>query len=258
MMTTTRQPVALVTGGRQGIGQAIVKQLATAGFAVAFTARNQNDDCLELIEYCESVGSRACYLPSDLADITSHHALVKAVVSWGGGLDCLINNAGVSSLSRGDLLALTPESFDHVMGVNVRGTLFLSQTIAKWMLENPTEHYRSIISISSVSALMASPERADYCMSKAALAMMNKTLALRLASDNIGVFELRPGIIKTSMTAGVASRYDQRIAEGLVPAKRWGVPEDIGQAVVPFAQGNMAFASGCAIELDGGLSINRL
>ncbi|WP_222937703.1 3-ketoacyl-ACP reductase [Spartinivicinus ruber] len=253
-----RQPVALITGGRQGIGQAIVKQLAKVGFAVAFTARNSNDDCAELIAYCESVGSRACYIPNDLADISGHCALLDQVISWGGGLDCLVNNAGISSLARGDLLELTTESFDQVMTVNVRGTLFLSQAVAKLMLETSAECYRSIITISSVSALMASPERADYCMSKAALAMFNKTLALRLAGDNIGVFELRPGIIKTSMTAGVANRYEQHIQEGLVPAKRWGIPEDIASAVVPFAQGYMAFASGSAIELDGGLSINRL
>ncbi|MNF48134.1 2-dehydro-3-deoxy-D-gluconate 5-dehydrogenase [compost metagenome] len=252
------RPVVLVTGGRQGIGLAIVLKLAAAGFDVAFTARSKSDNCSEIIGQCEALGSRAQYFPSELSDIDGHRELVEQVVNWGGGLDCLVNNAGIGSLVRGDLLDLSPESFDQVIAVNLRGTFFLSQTVARWMLNNPSQHYRSIILISSVSALMASPERGDYCMSKAAMAMMTKLFALRLATENIGVFELRPGIIKTSMTAGVSEKYNRLIAEGLVPALRWGEPDDIGSAVVPFVRGDMAFASGSAIELDGGLSINRL
>ena len=255
---TKSRPVALVTGGRQGIGLAIVTRLAAAGFDIAFTARSSSDKCTEIIAQCETLGARAKYIPSDLGDVSSHQTLVDQVVCWGGGLDCLVNNAGVGTLVRGDLLDLTTESFDHVIGVNLRGTLFLSQAVARWMLDNPSDHYRSIISVSSVSALMASPERADYCMSKAALAMMTKSFALRFAADNIGVFELRPGIIQTGMTEAVSGKYDQRIADGLVPARRWGIPDDIGRALLPFAVGDMAFASGSAIELDGGLSINRL
>ncbi len=257
MINNTR-PVALVTGGRQGIGLAIVQQLAAAGFDVAFTARNKGDDCSEIIQQCQQLGARAKYIASDLADIEQHATLLDKVVSWGGAVDCLVNNAGVGTLQRGDLLDLGVESFNRVMQVNLQGTFFLSQAVARWMLENPSSHYRSIISISSVSALMASPERADYCMSKAALSMMTKTFALRLAEDNVGVYELRPGIIKTSMTAGVSVKYDSKIAAGLVPAKRWGEARDIGCALVPFARGEMAFATGSAIELDGGLSINRL
>lgn len=257
-MTQNKRPVALVTGGRQGIGLSIVLKLAAAGYDVAFTARNKTDLCTEIIEQCEAVGARAKYITSDLGDLSGHQDLIDEVINWGGGLDCLVNNAGVGSLVRGDMLELTIKSFDHVIGVNLKGTLFLSQAAARWMVANPSNHYRSIITISSVSALMASPERADYCMSKAAMAMMTQTLSLRLAEENVGVFELRPGIIKTNMTAGVSDKYDKKIADGLVPAKRWGTPDDIGSAVVPFAQGNMAFATGSALELDGGLSINRL
>ncbi|ANG62747.1 3-ketoacyl-ACP reductase [Marinobacterium aestuarii] len=256
-MNATTRPVALVTGGRQGIGLAIVYSLAAAGFDVAFTARSTTDSCGEIIAECESLGARAQYFPSELGAIEAHQALIEQVTAWGGGLDCLVNNAGVGTLVRGDLLEMPPESFDHVMGINARGTLFLTQAVARWMLANPSPHYRSLLLVSSVSAEMASPERGDYCMSKAALGMMTKLFALRLAADNIGVFELRPGIIKTGMTAGVSDKYDRRIAEGLVPALRWGEPGDIGRAVLPFARGDMAFASGSTLQLDGGLSINR-
>lgn len=256
-MSANNRPVALVTGGRQGIGLAIVRHLAAAGFDVAFTARSTTDSCSEIIAECESLGARARYFPSELADIQAHPILIDQVVAWGGGLDCLVNNAGVGTLVRGDLLELPVESFDHVVGINVRGTLFLTQAVARWMLANPSPHYRSLLLVSSVSAEMASPERGDYCMSKAALGMMTQLFALRLAPENIGVFELRPGIIKTGMTAAVSDKYDRRIAEGLVPARRWGEPEDIGRAIVPFACGDMAFASGSRLQLDGGLSINR-
>lgn len=257
-MSSQLRPIALVTGGRQGIGLAIVNALAANGFNVAFTARDKSDDCAEIIAQCEQQGARAVYIPSDLSDVEGHAALLDAVVSWGGGIDCLVNNAGIGTLHRGDLLDLSPASFDTVMAVNLRGSFFLTQCVARWMCDNPAKHYRSMISISSVSALMTSADRADYCMSKAALAMMTNAFALRLAEQNIGVFELRPGIIKTAMTAKVSGKYDKSISEGLVPAKRWGVPEDIAQALVPFANGTMAFATGSTLELDGGLSINRL
>ncbi|NQZ30457.1 MAG: 3-ketoacyl-ACP reductase [Oceanospirillaceae bacterium] len=256
-MNNKARPVALVTGGRQGIGLAIVNELASNGFNVAFTAREKTDDCAQIIAQCEKYGVKALYIPSDLSAVEEHAVLLDEVISWGGGLDCLVNNAGIGTLHRGDLLDLSPESFDTVMAVNLRGSFFLTQCVARWMCDNPSEHYRSIISISSVSALMTSADRADYCMSKAALAMMTNAFALRLAQDNIGVFELRPGIIKTAMTAKVSGKYDKRISEGLVPAKRWGEPEDIARALLPFASGAMAFATGSTLQLDGGLSINR-
>lgn len=254
----SQRPVALVTGGRQGIGRAIVLALAGAGFDVAFTARRTDDNGRELIEACGASGVRACYLPSDLGDLDAQTRLIDAVCDWGGGLDCLVNNAGVPTDRRGDLLDLTPASFDRVLGINLRGTFFLSQAVARHMVAHPGPHYRSILFITSVSARMASPERGDYCLSKAAGPMMTALFSLRLADQGIGVFELRPGIVKTAMTEGVADTYTQRIEGGLVPMARWGTPKDIAQAVVPFAVGRMAFATGSAIDLDGGLSINRL
>ncbi len=156
------------------------------------------------------------------------------------------------------MLDLTPENLDWIMGINLRGAFFLAQQVAKRMLAAQSPHYRSITFITSVSARMASPERADYCISKAAASMVAQTLALRLAPHDIGVFELRPGIIATVMTEAVKDKYDARIAQGLVPAGRWGQPADIGQTVIPLVTGQMAFATGAVIPVDGGLSIERL
>jgi NAD(P)-dependent dehydrogenase (short-subunit alcohol dehydrogenase family) len=153
---------------------------------------------------------------------------------------------------------VTPDNFDFAFDINVRGAFFLAQAVARHMLATPCAHYRSMSFITSVSADMASTERAEYCLSKSAASMMARLFTLRLAADGIGVFELRPGIIETAMTAGVKDKYDARIADGLVPAGRWGVPADIGSVIVPIATGAMAFATGAVIPVDGGLSIPRL
>jgi NAD(P)-dependent dehydrogenase (short-subunit alcohol dehydrogenase family) len=159
---------------------------------------------------------------------------------------------------RGDMLAITPQAFDHVMDVNLRGGFFLAQAVAAEMLAAPAPGYRSMIFVTSVSAAMASVERAEYCISKAAASMMAANFALRLGPQGIGVFELRPGVIETALTAGVSAAYTARIAKGLVPEGRWGQPQDIGQVVVPIALGQMAFCTGAVIAVDGGLSIPRL
>jgi NAD(P)-dependent dehydrogenase (short-subunit alcohol dehydrogenase family) len=161
-------------------------------------------------------------------------------------------------MRRGDLLEVAPDSFDRCMDVNLRGAFFLAQEAARRMLVLPPDPYRSIIFVTSVSAAMVSVERAEYCISKAGAAMMAQTFAARLAPENIGVFDIRPGIIDTPMTAPVRDRYDSRIADGLVPARRWGQPADIAQTILPLARGDFAFASGAVIPVDGGLSIHRL
>jgi NAD(P)-dependent dehydrogenase (short-subunit alcohol dehydrogenase family) len=184
--------------------------------------------------------------------------LVDTVTARMGQIAALVQNAGVAARVRGDMLQITPENFDWIMGINLRGAFFLAQAVARHMLETPGDHYRSITFVTSVSAGMASPERADYCISKAAAAMAAQALALRLAPHGIGVFDLRPGIIETGMTAGVRETYTARIAAGLVPAGRWGQPEDIGRAVLPLVSGQMGFATGVVIPVDGGLSIERL
>ncbi len=175
-------------------------------------------------------------------------------------LDCVVNNAGRGAVVRGgDMLDLQPENYDIVMSVNLRGTLFLTQALAKAMLaQGETGHPRSIITITSASAEMASPDRADYCVSKAGLSMAMRNFAVRLAPEGIAVFEVRPGIIRTELTAPVAGRYDERIADGLVPAGRWGEPSDVGDAVAGLASGKFGFATGSIIRVDGGLLIPRL
>ena len=184
--------------------------------------------------------------------------MVDELLAWRGAIDCLVNNAGISAPKRGDLLELVPEAFDQVLDVNLRGAFFFTQAIAKRMLAAPSDRPRSIITISSVNAELASPERGEYSISKAGLAMLTKLFALRLAADGIAVFEVRPGVIRTSMTQVVAEKYERRIAEGLVPMGRWGTPQDVGEVVAGLASGRFAFSTGSVVHVDGGLAVPRL
>ncbi|WP_333816004.1 3-ketoacyl-ACP reductase [Tabrizicola sp.] len=250
-------PLALVTGGQQGIGLGIARALAAQGFRLAIASLPDSSDAT-VREALATLGPGARYYRHDLSDLAAIPVLIGTIENDLGPIDALIQNAGVAAKVRGDLLEITPENFDWIMGINLKGAFFLAQQVAKRMLATPSPHYRSITFVTSVSAQMASPERADYCISKAAASMAARTLAVRLAPQGIGVFELRPGIIETGMTAGVKDKYDARIADGLVPAGRWGQPADIGQAVIPLVTGQMAFATGAVIPVDGGLSIERL
>ncbi|MCU0902397.1 MAG: 3-ketoacyl-ACP reductase [Tabrizicola sp.] len=251
------KPLALITGGQQGIGLGIAESLAQQGFRLAIASRSAPGDA-SVQTALQTLGPEARYYQHDLSNVAAIPALLDAMEAQQGPLDALIQNAGVAAKVRGDMLEITPENFDWIMGINLRGAVFLAQQVAKQMLATTSPHYRSITFVTSVSAQMASPERADYCISKAAAAMAAKTLALRLAPHGIGVFELRPGIIETGMTAGVKDKYTARIEGGLVPAGRWGQPSDIGQAVIPLVTGQMAFATGAVLPVDGGLSIERL
>ncbi|HEX7155956.1 MAG TPA: 3-ketoacyl-ACP reductase [Burkholderiaceae bacterium] len=253
---TGPKPVALVTGASRGIGAAIALGLARDGFDVAVTAI---DDAGETVEAVRATGARALALHSDLADVAGHGCALEQVAAWGGGPPaCLVNNAGIGSPSRGDLLDLQPDAYDRVLDINLRGTFFFTQAVARRMAQAPASVPRSIITVSSVSAEMASIERGEYCVSKAGLGMLTKLFALRLAPLGIGVFEVRPGVIRTAMTEGATDRYDRLIADGLVPMRRWGVPEDIAQVVASLATGRFAFATGSVIDVDGALSIPRL
>ncbi|QPC90986.1 3-ketoacyl-ACP reductase [Mesorhizobium sp. INR15] len=251
------RPAAIVTGGARGIGLACAQALADTGFdiLVADLSEKPADD---LAADITARGVKFAYVSCDIADLTGHAALVETALHAFGRIDCLVNNAGVGAAVRGDLLDLKPEHFDRALNINLRGTVFLSQAVAKAMLTTPGDLAKSIITITSVSAEMASPERADYCVSKAGLSMWVKNLALRLAAENIGVFELRPGIIRTDMTAGVTAKYDALIDGGLVPAKRWGEASDIGAVVATLAAGKLGFSTGSIINVDGALSVPRL
>jgi len=244
---------ALITGGQQGIGLGIARALAGAGMRVTLAAE-QAEDAPAVGAALAELPPGTRYLRHDLAETDGIGPLLAAV----GPVTTLVCNAGVPAMRRGDLLEMQADSFDRCMDVNLRGTFFLAQAVARAMLADTSAAYRSLIFVTSVSAVMASPERAEYCISKAGASMMAQNFALRLAGEGIGVFELRPGIIATPMTEGVRDRYDARISGGLVPAGRWGEPADIGRVVLPLVRGEMAFATGAAIAVDGGLSVPRL
>jgi len=217
-----------------------------------------DDETQAVTQACEALGARVLFCRHDSADVAAHPVLIDAIYKDFNRLDVVVNSAGIGAPVRGDLLDLLPENFDRVMDVNLRGALFLCQAAAKRMLALTSDVKRSFILVTSVSAQMVSPDRADYCISKAGLSMFVKALALRLAGHDIAVFELRPGIIKTAMTAGVAAKYDAAIAGGLVPMPRWGTPEDMAVSVAALASGAFHFATGSVIQADGGLSIQKL
>ena len=253
------RPVAIVTGARRGIGLAIAEALGRAGFDLAITGTRDDDVAEAACAKIRSAGGQALFTASDIANVDDHDRALDAAFDRFGRLDCLVNNAGIASPKRGDLLELTPEAFDRVIAVNLRGTVFFTQRAVQRMLAGKSaDHARSVIHVTSVSAAMASTDRADYCMSKAGLAMWSKSLALRLADQDIGVFEVRPGIIRTDMTARVTEKYDALIDQGLVPARRWGTGEDIGRVVVALARGEFGFATGSVVDVDGALSVARL
>jgi NAD(P)-dependent dehydrogenase (short-subunit alcohol dehydrogenase family) len=249
--------VALVTGGQQGLGLGIAAALAGAGYAVALAAE-QAPETDAVRSGLKALGGATRYFQHDLRNVTGVAALLDRVEAELGPVTTLVSNAGVPAKVRGDMLELTPDSFDFVLGVNLRGAFFLAQEAARRMLRLPPDPYRSMVFVTSVSATMVSIERAEYCVSKAGAAMMAGLFAVRLAPHGIGVFEVRPGIVETGMTAGVKDKYTARIEEGLVPAGRWGQPADVGAAVLPLVRGDLAFATGAVIPADGGLSIPRL
>ncbi len=255
--TTAARPVALVTGGRRGIGQGIAFALAEAGFDLVLNDLERDADAEGTLAGLRERGASASFVAADIADLLAQPALVEAAFGAFGRLDCLVNNAGVSVLSRGDLLEVSFESYDRCLDVNLRGPFFLTQRIARRMLEQAPlagGPPRSIVMITSVNAELASADRGEYCISKAGVSMLTKLFALRLAPHGIGVFEVRPGIIRTAMTAPSAKRYERAIAGGITPIARWGEPEDVGRAVATLATGRLPFSVGQVIYVDGGLS----
>ncbi len=254
--------IALVTGAGQGIGRGIAIELASAGYNLIindlfYDTSNTEKGLFEVENSLKNMGTDCIAVSGDIADSVTHETMIEAANKM-GGLDLLVNNAGIAPKVRYDILETTPESYDRLMNINARGTFFLTQRLAKYMMGNKTDYLKSIIFSTSISAEVSSIARAEYCMSKAALSMAARVFAHRLAGEGICVFEVRPGLIATDMTAGVKDKYDKLIAEGLVPQNRWGTPEDIGKAIVGLASGAFGYSTGQIIEIGGGMGIPRL
>jgi NAD(P)-dependent dehydrogenase (short-subunit alcohol dehydrogenase family) len=262
------KPVAIVTGGSRGIGKGIAMELAGLEYDVVishfdFDAQGRPDECAAQAAKDEihTCGAACLSLRADVSSAEDRERLVSSVEKRFGRCDMLVNNAGVAPLKRSDLLEATEESFQRVMKINLQGPYFLTQRVARWMIEqiaeNPGRKCR-IVNTGSISAYTSSPGRGEYCMSKAGIGMMTILYADRLAEYGIGVFELRPGIIATDMTTVVKDKYDKMIAEGLTPIRRWGTPSDVAKAVGAIAEGRLDFCTGQVINVDGGFHLRRL
>ena len=253
--------VALVTGGSRGIGLGIARCLARDGFDLAINGMREASSVEASLVELRALGADVVYIQADVAEATDRTRLLAAVRERFGRLDLLVNNAGVAPHVRADILAAPEESFDRVLRINLKGPYFLTQAAARWMIEErqaDPERPLAIVNITSVSATLASTSRGEYCVSKAGLAMSTRLWAVRLAEFAIPVYEVRPGIVATDMTTPVKDAYERRIAEGLVPQMRWGLPEDVGRAVAMLAAGNLSYSTGAVIVVDGGLTLPRL
>lgn len=255
MTDATARPAAFVTGAARGIGRAIALALAGKGFDLVINDLARTDDVDATLAAIGERDRRAAFLPADVADLAAQDRLLDDAWAAFGRMDCVVNNAGVAAFARGDLLEVTPESFDHCLRVNTRAMFFMTQKAARRMLaEEDRGHLRSIVNVSSVNATVPSILRGDYCVSKAGASMTTQLFAERLAPHGIAVFEVRPGIIRTDMTAPARAYYDEKLAHGLTPIPRWGEPEDIGTAVAMAATGGLPFSVGHVLAIDGGLA----
>lgn len=257
--------VALITGASRGIGRGIALELATLGFDLALNYRSNAEAAGKTLEDCLAAGGggiRAAVFPADVGRAPDRARLLDFVRERFGRLDLLVNNAGIAPRIRADILEATEESFDELLTTNVKGPYFLTQATARWMIEQRAQldegYAPKIVTISSVSAYTASVNRGDYCISKAALSMVTALYASRLAEHEIGVYEIRPGIISTDMTAGVKEKYDRLLERGLSPIRRWGQPEDVAKAVGAIASGAFPFSTGEVINVDGGFHLRTL
>ncbi len=256
--------VAIVTGGTRGIGLGIAKALARKRFNLIITGRRSIEETRaavdELHTQLPGQNLRVEYCRADVADAAERQRLLAHVESLFGRLDILVNNAGIAPKIRADVLDASEESFDELISTNLKGPFFLTQSVAKWMIQQQGKEmeHRCIINIGSVSATVASVNRGDYCISKAGVAMATKLWATRLTSHGIGVYEIRPGIIATDMTTGVKGRYDEMIENDLLLEKRCGTPGDIGRVAAMLAVGDLPYSPGAVLAIDGGLTIARL
>ena len=254
---------ALVTGGTRGIGFGIAEKLAAEKWDVLVNGIRPEDAVTEPLARLRKLGARVGYARGDVGSASGRADIVKACTAFTEGrpVNLLVNNAGVAPKVRADLLETTEESFDHVVDTNLKGTFFLTQSIARAMVEQRRRDpgfKAAIITITSVSATVASVNRGEYCIAKAGLAMLSSLFAARLGAEGIAVYEVRPGVIRTDMTAAVTEKYDGLIAGGLMVQARWGLPEDVGKAVASLARGDLPYSTGQVILVDGGMTIPRL
>ena len=256
----SRRRQALVTGGGRGIGRGIVLALAAEGWHVAINFRSNRKAAEEAAASARAAGGEATLVPGNIADPAGRADVVATTLEACGSLDLLVNNAGMAPRQRVNLLEMTEDSYDEVMDVNLKGPLFLTQELARHMVARTSAGGRpgQIVNIGSISGFTSSPNRSEYCISKAGMTMMTSLLADCLSEWGINVYEIQPGVIETDMTSGVKGKYDALIADGLTPIPRWGQPEDIGKAVAAIAGGALPFSTGEVIRVDGGFHLHRL
>lgn len=259
--STSRVGSALVTGGTRGIGLGIARALARDGWSLTVCGVRPAAEVTSVVEELSATGTAAHYVRADIANAEDRARLVVECLDRFGVINALVNNAGRAPRIRADLLDAAEDSFEDLMRTNLQGPYFLTQAVARHMVDRKradAAFHGEIVFVTSVSAIMASPNRGEYCVSKAGLSMAARLFATRLAADGIPVFEVRPGVIATDMTAAVRDSYDRRIAEGLIPENRWGEPADVGRAVASLLRGDLPYATGSVVNVDGGLSIPRL
>ncbi len=254
--------VALVTGGGRGIGLGIARALAAEGCDIVIGDIHEASLVQEAIDALKALGADVLYCRCDVSDATARAGMLDAIKARFGRLDVLVNNAGVAPRVRADILEATEESYEWVMKINLQGPYFLTQSVANWMIEQKQaddSFSGCIINIASMSSGVASPSRGEYCVSKAGMSMMTQLFAVRLGEFDIPVYEIRPGIIQTDMTAGVKGKYDRLIfEEGILVQERWGQPEDIAKAAAMMVRGDIAYSTGQIIDINGGFTLGRL
>ncbi|NCF86701.1 MAG: 3-ketoacyl-ACP reductase [Verrucomicrobiaceae bacterium] len=254
-------PVAFITGGTRGIGLGIAKKFAAEGYDLAINGVRDEASVSAVLDELRASGQRVVYCQGDVSDLAYHATMVKRAVAELGYINVLVNNAGVAPQVRADVLEMSEESWERVMGINLKGNVFLAQHVANYFLtqrNSDPDFPACIVNINSVSATMVSVNRAEYCVSKAGRAMATQLFAVRLGPENIPVYEVRPGVTRSDMTAGVEEKYDRLIADGLCPQPRWGEPEDVAKAVASLVKGDFSYSSGHEFSIDGGMTIQRL
>jgi len=259
-MNNKIKKTALITGSSRGIGLAIARQLGLDGFKVVMVATGSREKNAAAVESLEKLGIEVGYIQADISKTEDRHRIVREAVELFGRIDVLVNNAGVAPNERADLLDMSEESFDRVVGINTKGNMFLTQAVVKQMLkQNPIEQRRGVIvNVSSCSSVVSSTNRGEYCVSKAGISMLTTLYADRLAGEGILVHEVRPGVIDTDMTSTVHEKYDRLIEQGVFPIARWGKPEDVANVVSALVSDKFLYTTGDYVDVDGGFHIKRL